>query len=304
MSAGELDKGEPILRFLGPASTQAAPFGKPAEGAFDDPAASRELSFTWNWTAFKERFIAPTAMFDMGHIAFLLNKVMDIGKVITFIQTQMLLNFSRVRSRHNDRHDHLINQPFVMDVCTRHIHGQGCASAIDQDMEFATPLAAVNWTLARVDTAQRSRARLAVDGLPPPLNASPLLVERDKFTHQALKHTALLPFLKALMKGAAAHAKPFPMHRFPLATRPQHVPNPIDDPSIFRSFAPWPGACPFGRQYPSQSSPQRARHLKIVDILCLLGMILAQDVSVLIGVWLLQSERDISSFATLSSIYG
>src|SRR5258708_32673207 len=122
----------------------------------------------------------------------------------------------------------------------------------------------------------------------------------DQYTNQALKNATGSPFLKSVMDRRAALPKPLLFHGFPLAACPLHIPNPVDNPLVVRSFASWPYVFRFLRQYPPQSSPQRSWHLKIIDILRFFAMILAQGVSVLIVVWLLQSERDTSSFSTLS----
>ena len=191
-----------------------------------------------------------------------------------------------------------------MRVCACNVHGQWSAASIDQNMNFAPSLTTVYWTLTRVFATQGGRTRFAVDGLPCPLDASTLLIKVREFLHQALKDAALSPFLKTVMDRRATHPKPILMHRFPLATCPQHIPDPVHYPAVIRAFASWSFALHFLRQMPSQPSPQRAWYSKIIDILWFFGMILVQDVSVLIGVWLLQSERDTSSFSTLFPIYG
>src|SRR5438552_13412964 len=116
MSAGELNECQPVFRFLGPARANRATFCQPTESTFDDPTTSRELSFAGNGTLLDKRFIATTAMFDMRNITFLFDKLMHIGKVVALVKTQVLFKVVWVRTRHDNRDDHLINQPFVMGV--------------------------------------------------------------------------------------------------------------------------------------------------------------------------------------------
>src|SRR5260221_5218373 len=304
MSTSELNERQPIFRFLGPTSTQAATFSQPTESAFNDPTSGRELGFAGNRTGFKDRFSATATMFNVGHITFLLDELMHIWKIIASIQTHMLLNLIRVRAGHDDGDNHFIDQPFVVDVGSRDVHCQRRATPVHENVNFAAALAAVYRTLARVGTAQWRWTRYAVDSLPCPFNPSSLLVKTDEFAHQLLEDAALLPFLKTLMQGAATHSKPAPMNRFPLATRPHHIPNPIHHLSVIRSLSPWPFSRWLLRQYASQPSPQWTWHLKIIDSFRFLCMILAQDVSVRFVVLRLQCERDTSSFSILSSSHG
>lgn len=232
-----MDKGEPVLRFLGSTSTQGAAFSQPSEGALNNPTAGRELGFTRNRAAFKQGFVATTTMFDMGHIAFLLDKVVDISKIIAFVQAQVLCDALRVRARHDNRKDDLIDQPLVMNVRAGNIGRQRRTTAIDQNMDFAAAFATVNRTFAGVCAAQRRRTRRAVDSLPSPVDTPSLPLEFDKRPHQTLKHPHALPFLKSLMNRGAASAKPIAVYGLPLATCPQHIPYPIDDPPIFGSLA-------------------------------------------------------------------
>ncbi len=46
VSRSELSEGRPVLGFLAPASANAASFGKPGDGAFDDPTASGKALLT------------------------------------------------------------------------------------------------------------------------------------------------------------------------------------------------------------------------------------------------------------------
>src|SRR5204862_4363793 len=106
------------------------------------------LSFAGNGTLFDKGFIATTAMFDMGNIAFLFDKLVHIGKVVALVQTQVLFKAGWVRTRHDNREDHFINQPFVMGVGSCKVNCQWRAPSIDQNMDFTDSFTAVYPTLA------------------------------------------------------------------------------------------------------------------------------------------------------------
>jgi len=292
------------MGLFGPTNAQRAAFGKPGEGALNNPTPSRELGFARDWTGFNKGFVATAAMFNMGNVAFLFDKLMHIWEIIASIKAQVLFKFISVRSRHDNGNHKLVNQPLVMPIGCCNVHGQGCATSVHQDMNLAAPFGSVYRAFTRILSTQRGWTGLTINGLPFPLNVSSSSVKAHKLSHQSLKDPILLPFLKTLMQGGTAHAKPVFMYRFPLTTRPQHVPYPVYHSSVIGSFASWPFLLNLSRQEPSQASPQRSWHSKIIHLLWFLGMILAQDVSVLLVVWRLQSERDTSSFSTFSSIYG
>jgi hypothetical protein len=304
MRTSKLNERQPVFGFLTPTDAQATTFRQPTEGTLNDPTPGRELGFAWHGAVLKDRFTAATAMFNVRHIAFLFDKLMDIRKVIAFIKTHMLLDLYGIRSRHNNRDNHFIDQPLVMGVRARNIDSQGSAAPIHENVDFTASLAAVHRTFAGIFASQRRWTRFAIDGLPRPLDTSALVIKLRELPHQTLKYATVLPFLKTVMDRRTTHAKPVLVDCFPLATCPQHIPDPIHHSSVIRSFSPWSFVFWLLWQEPSQPPPQRAWHSKIIDILWLLGMILVQDVSVLIGVSRLQSERDTSSFSTLSPIYG
>ncbi len=158
-----MDKGQPVFRFLAPTDTQATTFSQPTEGALNDPAPGRELGFTGARTVLKDRFTPTTAMFNVGHIPFLLDKLEDIGAVIALVKTPMLLDGIRVRAWHNNRDDHLIDQPLVMRVRAGNVDRQRSATPIDQNMNFTAALAAVYRTLACVFATQRGWTGFAID---------------------------------------------------------------------------------------------------------------------------------------------
>jgi hypothetical protein len=77
---------------------------------------------------------------------------------------------------------------------------------------------------------------------------------------------AALPFLKAFMQDAAAHAKPVALNGFPLTARPQHLPNSVHNRSV---ICWWSAAArmPFGLgQQATEAASQRAWNVKVIDI--------------------------------------
>jgi hypothetical protein len=304
MSASELDKSQPIVHLLAPTGAQAAALGKPTEGALNDPAARRELGFTGQGTLLDFRFAATTAVFDRGDIALQFDKLMNIGVIVTFIQAPVLLDLVGIRARDNQGDDPLSHQPLVMKIGSGNVDSQRGAALIHQQVDFAAALAAIDRTFPGVWAAQRCRTGTRVNRLPPPLDFPSALVKARQLGHETLKDPRLSPVLKPLVQGSATHAKPTALHRFPLASRPQPIPNPIHHRPIIGSLSPAPLACGGFRQDAPHSSPQPTRYVKIIHILWLCGMILAHDVSVLIGICRFQSERDTSSFSTLFPIYG
>src|SRR5258708_7526246 len=124
---------------------------------------------------------------------------MDIGKVIAFVQTPRLLNGLWIRARHDNRHDDLVNPPFIVRVRASTVNRQRRTTSIHPDMEFRATLGSVYWTRACVFATPRGWTRLAMDGLPGPLDPWTRLVKLGAFAHQALKNAALSPFLKPTM---------------------------------------------------------------------------------------------------------
>lgn len=82
VSAGKLQEGKPVGRFLAPASADASAFGEPAECALNDPATCGVLRFAGDRTEIDFGFAAKATVLDMGDIVFELEEVPDIGVVI------------------------------------------------------------------------------------------------------------------------------------------------------------------------------------------------------------------------------
>src|SRR5262249_12516936 len=146
--------------------------------------------------------------FDVGNIALLLNKLMYIRVVITFVKTQVLLKIVWGRPRHNNGYQQVVNQPFVVRIGRRNGDCQRRTPRVHQEMNLATALRAACWTFASRVPAQWRWGTFAANGLPLPHDASSLPIKLHQRSHQRLKNAALLPFLKTLMQCAAAHAKP------------------------------------------------------------------------------------------------
>jgi len=84
VGAGELQKGQPILCFLAPASTDATSLGEPSERSLHHPAACWVLLFFCN--GFWYRFIAAATVANVLLIVRLANQLVDISVIIPFVQ--------------------------------------------------------------------------------------------------------------------------------------------------------------------------------------------------------------------------
>lgn len=301
MSASELYQGAPILDFLAPTDAKATALDQPAEGALDDPAAGREADFTGDGAFFDQWLTAFTLVFDVNDIASLLHKMMNIWKIIGSVCTQMLFVG---RARDNNRDNQIVSRPLIMDVCPRNEHGQRRTSPVNQQMDFAAPFAAIHRAFARFGSAQGRWTRLAVNGLPLPLDMSLASVELHHLAHDRLKHSATLPVLKPLMQNAAAYPKPVAMNRLPLAACPQYVPDTIQHGPVVRPLASWLAILFNLRKQLPDPPPQRPWHVKVVHILRFCCGILGQGVFARLLFSPTQSERDTPSFSTPVLIYG
>jgi hypothetical protein len=66
-------------------------FGQPAQGSFHHPVAGWELGLAWDRALLYFRFISQSPRLDVRDVAVLADKLMDIIKMIAFIQAGMLL---------------------------------------------------------------------------------------------------------------------------------------------------------------------------------------------------------------------
>jgi hypothetical protein len=81
------------------------------------------------------------------------------------------------------------------------------------------------------------------------------------------------------MKDTARNTKPVSMNGFPLAARPQNVPNAIQYGTIVCTGPSWTTVLWLFGKVLLHSAPQSARHTEIVDILGLCDTISFQGVS-------------------------
>lgn len=276
MSASELNEGQPVSDFLAPADAQTAPLSEPAEGPLHDPTARGKLRFARNRALFERRLSTFALTFDVRDVALLLDQLMNIFKVIALVGTKMLFG---CRSLDHNRDDQVVSRPLVMRIGPGQHHCQRCATLVDQKMYFSAAFAVIRGVFARLFAAQRRRAALAVSRLPLPVDLALLDVELDHDAHDPLEDALLLPGLKSLVEGAAAHPKPIFVHGLPLAARPQHIPNPIHDRSVIGWRSSWTLFFRArGQRFP-ELAPQRARHLKVINFFRLLDRVFAHGAS-------------------------
>jgi hypothetical protein len=301
VSASELNQSQPVVDFLAPASAQTAPLGEPAQGAFDDPPTSRKTCFAGNRALLKWGVAAFALVFDMHDVACSLHKLMNIHKIIAFVRTEVLFG---VRAFDDNRDHEIICRPLVMLIRAGQDYGQGRAALVHQDVDFAAPFASIGWILPGLLAAQGRGTALTVNRLPFPLDFPFLGVELDHDVHDLVEDTQLLPGLEAFMQRAAAHPKPVFMNCFPLASRPQHIPDPVQYGPVIRS-----GSSDFTflgrlRQYFLDLAPQRSGHMKVIDIFRFLGRVFAHVASRFRWVGRTPILYEMRAFFTPESIYG
>ena len=85
MGTSELNKRQPILSFLAPADTQAAPFSEPTQSAFHNPTSGWETCLTGNGTVINDRFTTSSAMLDMGDVTCLFDEFMDVWIIVPLV---------------------------------------------------------------------------------------------------------------------------------------------------------------------------------------------------------------------------
>ena len=141
MSTSKLDQGFPILELLTPAYSKTAPFGDPSQRAFNHPAPRRVPFFSGHRTRFKHGFAPSSAVFDVGDVAFLFNKVLDVSVVIAFVRTQML--FWLVGTFDYNRDNQVVCRPFVVFIGASHIHRQWGTPLINQQVQLGALFATI-----------------------------------------------------------------------------------------------------------------------------------------------------------------
>jgi hypothetical protein len=304
VSASKLNQGQPILDFLTPTHAQTAAFSQPTESPLNDPAACGELGFARHGTILNRWFTSAATVFDMGNIAFLFNKLMDIIIIIAPVHADMLFTVCGVRTRDHYRDNQVIRRPFIMRIGARDVNGQRRTAFIDQQVNLAALFASVRRIAACGVTAQRSRTAFTINRLPFPFDLAFLGIEFHHDLHNPVKNAKLLPGLESFMQGTAAHAEPVPMNRFPLTAGPQHIPNPIEYRSIVCRWSSSPSLFRlFGQDF-LDFAPQRARHAKVIDIFRFWGSIVAQVASRFSLVGSTPILHEMRLFFTPQSFYG
>jgi hypothetical protein len=271
VSASELDQSQPVIDLLAPANAQTAPFGEPAQSAFDHPTPGWETGFTGDRTFFDQWLTAFSLVFDMHDIARVLDKLTDIDKIIAFISTEMLFSF---RAFDDNRDNQIIRRPLVMFIGTRQDDSQGCTALIHQNMDLAAPFTSIGRVLPGLFTTQRGGTAFTVNRLPSPLDFPSLGVELGHDPHDLVEDTQLLPGLEALMQRAAAHPKLVFVHGLPLTPGPQDIPDAVQHGSIIGAWSPWPTLLRRFGQNLLDLAPQGSGHLKVIDIFRFLGRVL------------------------------
>src|SRR5215208_8533582 len=121
----------------------------------------------------------------------------------------------------------------VVTIGSGENHRQRSTALIDEEVDLRSEFAPVGGVLAHFVASQRSRTVLGVHSLPLPADPAALpCVVLGHPLHQLLKDAHLPPPLEAFMDHAGANPKPIAMEGLPLASRPQHVPDGIDDGSV------------------------------------------------------------------------
>jgi hypothetical protein len=262
MSASKLHKGQPIRCFLAPTSANTASFRQPAQGALDHPAAWRMPFFIRDWL--RGWFAATTAMSNMSLIMSLSQLLVNIKRIIRFVQTQVLL----AGWTSNDNGDNEVSdRPFIMAVGSAQLHGQRCTSLINQDVNLGSLFAAVGGVAPGCLPAQWSRNSFAVHRLPFPADVPLTSVEAYHLLQQLVPDASALPALEALVQDTAGDTEPVTMDSFPLTACPEDIPDTIDNSAVVRS-RPTPSACRgLLGQVLFETPPQRTWDMKEIDIL-------------------------------------
>lgn len=304
MSARKLHECQPIGRFLTPADTHTAPFGEPTQGAFHHPATGRDLRLARD-RALLDRGLAPaTPVFDVSDVAFLFDKLMYIGIIVAPVQTDVLSHVCRVRTRYDNRDDQVIGRPFVVAIGAGDEHGERRATLVDQQVNLAALFTPVGWVPTGLLSSQGRWTAFAINRLPFPLHLAAFAIELHHDPHDLLKDALSLPGLETLMQCAAAHTEPLLVYGFPLAARPQHVPNTIEHRPIVGWWSPWPALLEFFRQHLPDLSPQRARDMKVIDVFRFWGRVVAQVASRFGMVGRSSILFEMRSFSIPNSFYG
>ena len=92
------------------------------------------------------------------------------------------------------------------------------------------------------------------------------MVKAQQHFHELGETPCVCPGLEAVVDDTAGDAKPGAMHGFPLAARPQDVPDTVDNRAGIGRRASRATVCWWFGQQALDFAPQRARHAKVIDV--------------------------------------
>jgi hypothetical protein len=163
-------------------------------------------------------------MLDVAGVALLSNKLMDIFKIVAFIRTHMLI---RSRSSHRNMQYQVVQRPFVMHIGSGDPHRQRSSALIHQNMDLAARFGSIGGVIACIRASQRRWTRTTVHRLPFPQDMFLPAIKAQHRSEDRIPEAQLLPGLKAFVQNTAGDTEPIFMNGFPLAARPQDVPQAI-----------------------------------------------------------------------------
>lgn len=223
MSTCELNESQPVLGFLAPAGADGSTPNEPTQSPFYHPSPGRVLNFTWNRTRVLG-FIPPAAVFDMRHVALLLDEQVDIPTIIRFVGTEVL---GGRRTFDQDRQDQSRDVPLVVFIGAGDMNGQGSASLVDQNVDLASEFSSISRILAGIFATQGGWTVATIHSLPDPTDMARSSVVPEHRGQDLLEDPLPAPGLESLMDDATGYTEPLPLYGLPLATGPQHKPDAI-----------------------------------------------------------------------------
>ena len=140
MSARELNEGKPVLRIFAPASADTAAFCQPAKRALHDPTTGWMLLIIQNRLG--QWFTSSSTVTNMALILGFRNQLVDISRVICFVQAQVLF---ACWAGNNNGEDEIVHGPFIVLIRAGDINRQWGPSFVDQDVHLGPTLASICW---------------------------------------------------------------------------------------------------------------------------------------------------------------
>lgn len=199
----------------------------------------------------------------MRDIPLLFDEPVHFPTIIGLVQAQVL---SGGRALDQDRADQCGHMPLLVVISPKYLDCQGSTALIHQDMDLATQFRPIGRIFPSTSTAQGRRNRAAIRRLPGPAHMPHSTVIADQGFQDVDKDRLLLPELKTSMNDTAGGSKLGFIDRLPLASRPQHIPDPIHDCSI-AACRPSSSTRSCFRKVLLDLPPQLARYPSIVHIL-------------------------------------